>query len=150
MLKDLFIQLYINNKLFIEFIEKLSKKYNINHLQLYIIVLSSYDKMNVSTLSETLNITKSAVSQALVGLSIKRLIIKKQSKEDKKIFYITPTKKAEKIKNEIADSFLYKYQLFEEKLGKDDMAKFIELIVKFNNILEELKQNEEGKDVKIS
>ena len=125
MLKDLFIQLYINNKLFIEFIEKLSKKYNINHLQLYIIVLSSYDKMNVSTLSETLNITKSAVSQALVGLSIKRLIIKKQSKEDKKIFYITPTKKAEKIKNEIADSFLYKYQLFEEKLGKDDMAKFI-------------------------
>ncbi|MFR7880783.1 MAG: MarR family transcriptional regulator [Christensenellales bacterium] len=86
MLHQLFIQLYINNKLFIDFIENICKKHNINHLQLYIIILSSYEKMNVSTLSDTLNITKSAISQAIVGLSIRRLIVKVQSKEDKRYF----------------------------------------------------------------
>ncbi|CDC70551.1 MAG TPA: hypothetical protein DCR62_00905 [Acholeplasmatales bacterium] len=145
MLHQLFIQLYINNKLFIDLIENICKKHNINHLQLYIIILSSYEKMNVSTLSDTLNITKSAISQAIVGLSIRRLIVKVQSKEDKKVFYITPTNKAEKMKREIVSLCEDKYQIFEEKMGKEDMMMFIDLIVKFNNILEELKNYKEGK-----
>ena len=134
MLHQLFIQLYINNKLFIDLIENICKKHNINHLQLYIIILSSYEK-----------ITKSAISQAIVGLSIRRLIVKVQSKEDKKVFYITPTNKAEKMKREIVSLCEDKYQIFEEKMGKEDMMMFIDLIVKFNNILEELKNYKEGK-----
>ena len=123
MLHQLFIQLYINNKLFIDLIENLCKKHNINHLQLYIIVLSSYEKMNVSTLSDTLNITKSAISQAIVGLSIRRLIVKVQSKEDKKVFYITPTSKAEKIKREIVSLYEHEISIMCTDVGKCRQSK---------------------------
>ena len=52
---------------------------------------------------------------------------------------------AEKMKREIVSLCEDKYQIFEEKMGKEDMMMFIDLIVKFNNILEELKNYKEGK-----
>lgn len=54
------------------------------------------------------------------------------------------------MKREIVSLCEDKYQIFEEKMGKEDMMMFIDLIVKFNNILEELKIIRRERNVKIS
>ena len=83
--------------------------------------------------------------QGRIAKAIRSVVKAAASKEDKKVFYITPTNKAEKMKREIVSLCEDKYQIFEEKMGKEDMMMFIDLIVKFNNILEELKNYKEGK-----
>lgn len=140
-----FIQLYKSNKLLTDSIESICQNYNINHVQLYIIVLSSCKKMNVSMLAETLSISKSAVSQAIVGLLIRRFVSKKVSEENKKVYYVIPTSKGEKIKKEILDMCYQKYLVLKKKLGEENINEFIKLIVKLNETVEEIKSNKEEK-----
>ena len=99
--ENFFIQIYKSNSLLTDILKNICKKYDINNLQLYIIVISSYKPINVSMLAEILNITKSAVSQALVNLFIRRIVVKKPCEEDRKIYFIKTTAKGTKIKNAI-------------------------------------------------
>ena len=86
-------QIYKMNKYIEEITSKACHQLKINHLELMIIGLSSIDKMNVSKLSQELKVSKSAISQALVCLQLKRLITRQQVEENKKSFIIVPTEK---------------------------------------------------------
>lgn len=136
--EQLLIQLYRKNKLIADLIESDTQKYGINHVQLYILMLSDENKMNVSMLAQLLNISKSAVSQAIVGLLLKRLIIKRFDESNKKIFYIKLTKKGKEIKEELMKCLLDKHQLIIEKFGKDELSNFTRLLEKFSDVLKEI------------
>ena len=90
MKESLFIGIKKTYNLVIEIMSFYAKKYNINHIQLSILLLSCEKDVNVSILANTLDITKSAVSQAITGLMIKRLVFKQNDSENKKVYYRTP------------------------------------------------------------
>lgn len=136
--EQLLIQLYRENKSICDMIEADSQKYGINHVQLYILMLSDENKMNVSTLANLLNISKSAISQAIVSLLLKRLITKRFDESNKKIFYIKLTKKGKEIKEELMECYFKKHQLLQEKFGEDELSNFIRLIQKFSDVLKEI------------
>ena len=144
-ISQFFIQFYRSNKLLTDSIETFCRSYNINHIQLYIIVLSSCKKMNVSMLAETLGVSKSAISQAITGLMLRRIVTKRLSKEDRKIYFIKPTVKGEKIKEEILNLCEVQYFTLRDKMA-EDMDEFIRLIVKLNKIIEEMKLDKEEKN----
>ncbi|MGL5327985.1 MAG: MarR family transcriptional regulator [Peptostreptococcaceae bacterium] len=67
--------------------EKLSY---INIVHLYII--NHYDKITVSDLAKKLNLSKPAVTQKINELEKLGMVIKTQSKEDKRVYYISLSK----------------------------------------------------------
>lgn len=87
------IQIYKMNKYIEEITSKACHQLKINHLELMIIGLSSIDKMNVSKLSQELKVSKSAISQALVCLQLKRLITRQQVEEKKRVLLLSLLKK---------------------------------------------------------
>lgn len=136
----LFIQTYKSNKLFNDIVDKICKQYGINQVQLYILILSFRSEYTVTTLSQTLNLSRSAVSQALVGLLLRRLITKEPAQDNKKVFYIKPTKTASEIKDKVLKMCNFKYEIIEQKMTKEELDNFVNLLVKFNNILEEVRR----------
>ena len=130
--ENLFIEMYRFNKIFNEIIEKSCKQYGINQVQLYILGLAIGANKTTSDLAKDLNLTKSAISQAICGLMIKRLVARRQSIEDKKMFYIVPTPMAEKLTNEILSACRKKHEKIEEIMGKENLKDFVELLNKFN------------------
>ena len=110
MKEHLFVKIKKSYNIITELMQKHAKKYGINHIQLSIILLASNSEVNVSTLANTLDITKSAVSQAITSLLVKRLVTRQVDLEDKKIYYIRPTKKALDIKDDIYKCNEEKYQ----------------------------------------
>lgn len=138
--KHLFIEIYRNSKIFNEIVDKICKQYGINQVQLYIIGLSLCEEKTVSIIAQDLNLTKSAVSQAIVGLIIKRLVIKRPSLENKKVFYVVPTKNAEAIKKQILSVCSEKYETIERNMGRENLNLFVELLYKFNQTLDEVKE----------
>ena len=115
--------------------KKRAKKYGINQIQLSIILLSCDNDVTVSTLAATLDITKSAVSQAITGLLMKRLVTRQVDIDDKKVYYIRPTKKAVEIKNDIFDDNKEKYKHLLEEMSIEEIKQMDALINKFNLIL---------------
>ncbi len=110
------IQVYKMNKYIEEITSKACHQLKINHLELMIIGLSSIDKMNVSKLSQELKVSKSAISQALVCLQLKRLITRQQVEENKKSFIIVPTEKAIQVCKDI-----FKVHKEQAKLLKEEI-----------------------------
>lgn len=143
MKKTLLIELFRENKSLCNLIEQYSQEYGINHIQLFILILSLEDKMNVSNLAIILNITKSAVSQALVGLVLKRLIIKKFDDDNKKIFYIDLTNKGKKITNELLTRYYDLKKQVINKLGNDEFNTFVSLLDRFNQVVNEVIESRE-------
>ena len=98
-------------------------------------MLASNKDVTVSTLANTLDITKSAVSQAITTLLVKRLVTRQVDLEDKKIYYIRPTKKALDIKDDIYKCNEEKYQQLLEEMTIEEIIQMDSLIKKFNSIL---------------
>lgn len=135
MQEHLFIKIKKTYNIITEIMQKHAKKYGINHIQLSIILLASNKDVNVSTLAATLDITKSAVSQAITGLLVKRLVTRQVDLEDKKIYYIRPTKKALEIKNDIYNCNEEKCQILLKEMTIEEITQMDLLINKFNSIL---------------
>lgn len=134
----LLIELYKENKYLCELIERHSHKYGINHVQLYILILASTEKKNVSNIATCLNISKSAVSQALVGLLLKRFIVKKYEDNNKKSFYIELTPKGNEVKDNIMDICLDLHRKIKEGVGEEDLNIFVTLLTKVNMTIEKI------------
>lgn len=134
----LLIELYKENKYLCELIERHSHTYGINHVQLYILILASSDKRNVSNIATCLNISKSAVSQALVGLLLKRFIVKKYEDNNKKSFYIELTPKGNEVKDNIMDICLDLHHKIKEGVGEEDLNIFVTLLTKVNMTIEKI------------
>lgn len=135
MQEHLFIKIKKTYNIITEIMQKHARKYGINHIQLSIILLASNKDVNVSTLAATLDITKSAVSQAITGLLVKRLVTRQVDLEDKKIYYIRPTKKALEIKNDIYNCNEEKCQILLKEMTIEEITQMDLLINKFNSIL---------------
>ena len=135
MIEHLFVKIKKSYNIIIELMQKHAKKYGINHIQLSIILLASNSEVNVSTLAATLDITKSAVSQAITSLLVKRLVTRQVDLDDKKIYYIKPTKKALDIKDDIYKCNEEKYQQLLEEMTIEEIIQMDSLIKKFNSIL---------------
>ena len=93
--------------------------------------------------SSGLNITKSAVSQALCGLVLKRFVTKQINQDDKKVFYIKPTKKGKEIKESIFQQNEVQYKELLEKMSIDEIVQMCSLIDKFNSILDDFSKSRE-------
>ncbi len=135
MKEHLFVKIKKSYNIITELMQKHAKKYGINHIQLSIILLASNSEVNVSTLAATLDITKSAVSQAITSLLVKRLVTRQVDLDDKKIYYIKPTKKALDIKDDIYKCNEEKYQQLLEEMTIEEIIQMDSLIKKFNSIL---------------
>lgn len=134
---DALIQIYKLNKYVEEITSKACHQLKINHLELMIIGLSSIAKMNVSKLSQELRVSKSAISQAIVCLQIKRLITRQQVEDNKKSFIIIPTKKAIQVCEEIFKAHHEKTMLLKEEIGEEKYQMFFSTIRQINKILNE-------------
>ncbi len=129
------VQLYKINKYVQDVTSKTCKKMKINHVELMIILLSNNKDVSVSRLSEELGLTRSAISQALVCLQIKKLITKVPSLENKKSFYIKPTTKALEIGKEIFSAHMDEFLQIKEKLGEEKYYMFFSLVSEINKII---------------
>jgi len=141
----LLINLYKIDKCFQEVTSKACKKMRISHVELMIIGIIQTREVNVSQLSQELGITKSAISQAIVRLQVKKLITKVASKENKKVFYIKPTPKAIELGSEIFGQHMVKFLKIKQELGEEKYLMFYSLIKEINEIVE---NNIEGKESK--
>ncbi len=130
------INLFKIGKYLQEVTSKACKKMKISHVGLMIIGISATREMNVSQLSQELGITKSAVSQALVCLQVKKLINKVASPDNKKSFYIKPTEKAIELGKEIFDAHMLKFLQIKEELGEEKFLMFFSLVQEINKIIE--------------
>lgn len=135
MKEHLFVKIKKTYNIIIDIMKSHAKKYGINHIQLSIILLACDKDVTVSTLATTLDITKSAVSQAITGLLMKRLVTRQVDQEDKKIYYIRPTKKSFEIKEDVYKSNEEKYNKLLEEMSLEEIIQMDALINKFNSIL---------------
>lgn len=133
---EMLINLYKIGKYLQEVTSKACKKMKISHVGLMIIGISAVKEVNVSQLSQELKITKSAVSQALVCLQVKKLIYKVASPDNKKSFYIKPTERAIELGKEIFDVHMIKFLQMKEELGEEKYLMFFSLVQEINKIIE--------------
>lgn len=91
--ENVFIDLLTTCQLVKKMYSELEKKYYINFIQLAIIFLSGTRNMTVSNLAEELNVSRSAISQALVKLFIMKYVTKVAADENKKVFTYFQLKK---------------------------------------------------------
>lgn len=133
------IQQFKMNKYLQEVTSKACKKMKINHVELMIIELASEKEVNVSLLSTELGITKSAVSQAIVALQLRKLITKVPVPDNKKSFYIKPTQKAIELEKEVLDAHLNQFLKIKEELGEEKFLMFFSLTKEINRIIEKYK-----------
>lgn len=136
---EFLIRFFKMNKHLQEITSKACKRMKISHVELMIIVLASEKEVNVSQLSIELGITKSAVSQAIVALQIKKLINKVPVPDNKKSFYIKPTQKANELENEILGAHFDKFLQIKEELGEEKFLMFFSLTEEINKIIEKYK-----------
>jgi DNA-binding MarR family transcriptional regulator len=73
----------------------------------YLLVINSLHRPNFTQISESLSLTKPAVSAIIRKLSNMELVYKVQSKEDKRVFYVELSDKGKQILN--GDREIYKW-----------------------------------------
>jgi DNA-binding MarR family transcriptional regulator len=73
----------------------------------YLLVINSLQRPNFTQISESLSLTKPAVSAIIRKLSNMELVYKVQSKEDKRVFYVELSDKGKQILN--GDREIYKW-----------------------------------------
>lgn len=98
---------------------------------LYLNVIALTENCTVSKLAEALNITKSAVTLKVNEMIKQNLIVKEQSQEDKRVFYIRLSpemKKVISIYNQIFQKIEKKVM---EKYSQEELNTFIKIL---NNI----------------
>lgn len=120
----------------------LSNQYDINFLQLCIIVLSGNYQMNVSSLAESLGVSKSAISQSLPKLYLKKYISRILVKENKKIFFIKLTNKGERIKEDVSKLLEKSFQRVKKELGEEDYSILNLLLVKVRQAIKKIMEGE--------
>lgn len=121
------IDLYKINKKMEEVIAKACLKMRLNYVEFMMLGLAKEKDMSVSKISSELGISRSAVSQAIVCLSIKRLITKEPTVDNKKSFYIRLTKKATKVLDELCLVYQPFLENMKSEMGEDRYQMFLDL-----------------------
>ena len=132
------IDFYKLNKKMEDVISKACLKMRLTYVEFMMLGLAREKDMNVSKISSELGISRSAASQAIVCLSIKRLITKEPSLDNRKSFYIRLTKKAIKVLDEL---FMVYQPFLEEIKGEMEESKyqmFLDLAKQMNESIKKI------------
>lgn len=87
-------------------------------------------------LAERLGVSKPMITAHLASLSEKRYIVKEQSCDDKRVYYVMPTEEAlQLVRSAKAEANRHLCRLV-DTMGQDDFDLLIELVQKANRVLE--------------
>lgn len=118
--------------------DKSCKKYALNPLQLLIITLSDNSNMTVSKLAEVLDVSKSAISQSLLKLYVKKYVVKRPVEGNKKIFYIENLNKGKQVQDEVLKVIKAKGKAINENMTEEEITNLKLLLAKYTNILKNI------------
>ena len=96
------------------------------------------EKINITEISNKLKITKSAVSQSIAKLEKKGLIKRKINLFDKKVNYLSVTKKGVKQYEQKQKEYKQMINNVIRKMGKEDSKELSRLLDKLGSIMNEL------------
>lgn len=88
-------------------------------------------------LAELLGVSKPMITAHLSALVDKGYIIKQQSADDKRVFYIIPTEKAKELVAGEKENMNKQLRQFVEKIGESEFDNLVKMISDINQILEE-------------
>lgn len=143
-----------NNSIFIDLIQatrtmrrminKYCKKYGLNVMQLGIIFLSRDSKMTVSRLAQILDVSKSAISQSLIKLYVKKFIAKKTIDGNKKVFYLTILPKGKEVQQDLLQMIEEKETSINEQMGDEKLNTLKQLMYEYIQTIKENNEEERG------
>lgn len=90
-------------------------------------------------IAELLEVSKPMITAHITALENKAYIKKDYSNEDKRSFFVVPTKKAEKLVEQAAQKMKNQIQHIENELGKDNYEKLLIFLKDTNKILSNMK-----------
>ncbi len=112
------------------------------HTLLYINVISVMENCTVSEIAKALNITKSAVTLKINELEKQGIVYKKQSEQDKRIFYVCLQKKAKHAMKLYDDIFLKAETKLKQQYSEEEMKLFVNILLDMAQMNLEVINNE--------
>lgn len=141
---SIFIELIQATRTMRRIINKYCKKYGLNLMQLSIIFLSINNDMTVSSLAQALDVSKSAISQSLIKLYIKKYVAKKNIDGNKKVFYLTILPRGKEVHQDLLQMIKEKEFKINEQLGNEKLATLKQLMNEYIQALKEGNEEERG------
>lgn len=141
---SIFIELIQATRTMRRIINKYCKKYGLNLMQLSIIFLSINNDMTVSSLAQALDVSKSAISQSLIKLYIKKYVTKKNIDGNKKVFYLTILPRGKEVHQDLLQMINEKEFKINEQLGNEKLATLKQLMNEYIQALKEGNEEERG------
>lgn len=99
------------------------------------IITNQEEKYTPVALADLLEVSKPMISSHIVVLEEKGYVKKEYSSEDKRSFYIIPTKKAQELADNTKAKLSVCLKILEENLGEKNFGNLINLLDKANQIL---------------
>lgn len=141
---SIFIELIQATRTMRRIINKYCKKYGLNLMQLSIIFLSINNDMTVSSLAQALDVSKSAISQSLIKLYIKKYVTKKNIDGNKKVFYLTILPRGKEVHQDLLQMIKEKEFKINEQLGNEKLTTLKQLMHEYIQALKEGNEEERG------
>lgn len=141
---SIFIELIQATRTMRRIINKYCKKYGLNLMQLSIIFLSINNDMTVSSLAQALDVSKSAISQSLIKLYIKKYVVKKNIDGNKKVFYLTILPRGKEVHQDLLQMINEKEFKINEQLGNEKLTTLKQLMNEYIQALKEGNEEERG------
>lgn len=141
---SIFIELIQATRTMRRIIKKYCKKYGLNLMQLSIIFLAINNDMTVSSLAQALDVSKSAISQSLIKLYIKKYVTKKNIDGNKKVFYLTILPRGKEVHQDLLQMINEKEFKINEQLGNEKLATLKQLMNEYIQALKEGNEEERG------
>lgn len=141
---SIFIELIQATRTMRRIINKYCKKYGLNLMQLSIIFLSINNDMTVSSLAQALDVSKSAISQSLIKLYVKKYVTKKNIDGNKKVFYLTILPRGKEVHQDLLQMIKEKEFKINEQLGNEKLTTLKQLMNEYIQALKEGNEEERG------
>lgn len=100
---------------------------------------SETEGVNISTLSELLEISKSAVSQIINALEDKGFVERITTKNDRRVVYVRLTESGEQCFAKVVEAFLQRMAQVFDKMGEEDTKELLRLLEKLYSIVSDSK-----------
>ncbi|MGL5972851.1 MAG: MarR family transcriptional regulator [Oscillospiraceae bacterium] len=100
---------------------------------LYLDIIGLTENCTVTKLSEMLKISKPAVTAKVNELIKKGFVLKKQSTEDKRVYYLMLTNQNKKIHQKYDKATSKTIEFVKNKYSKSEITTFCEVLESFNN-----------------
>jgi len=107
--------------------EKLS-----HHSVMFLELISCHESCTVSSLSELLHISKPAVTKKVNELIRRGLVVKTQSEEDRRVFYLRVSDPVEAVNARYDRPFLRAVRALEAEFTQEELETFCQILDRFS------------------